>query len=161
MKKRSERSIRKVLIRFISEKKSPLFFSFVSCFLLLNFASCSSEKGNPERFKTGVFEIPAGNGYGATRITRIDSLQIEEYNKIISISNDSIVGEKKIKHIDTLYIKWKNNFFYSLKMKSPKKQLDKDAIYVQITKITDDSYDFSAKIGFNKFLTDGTVYKVK
>jgi hypothetical protein len=46
-------------------------------------------------------------------------------------------------------------------MKSPKKQLDKDAIYVQITKITDNSYDFSAKIGFNKFLMDGTVYKVK
>ena len=46
-------------------------------------------------------------------------------------------------------------------MKSPKKQLDKDAIYVQITKITNDSYDFSAKIGFSKFLTDGTIYKVK
>tara|TARA_B110000902_G_scaffold87191_1_gene103592 strand:- start:1544 stop:2029 length:486 start_codon:yes stop_codon:yes gene_type:complete len=161
MKKRSERSIRKVLIRFISEKKSPLFFSFVSCFLLLNFASCSSEKGNPERFKTGVFEIPAGNGYGATRITRIDSFQIEEYDKIISISNDSIVGEKKIKQIDTLYIEWKNNFFYSLKMKSPKKELDRDILYVQITKITKNSYDFSVKIGFSKYLTEGTLTKIE
>jgi hypothetical protein len=32
---------------------------------------------------------------------------------------------------------------------------------VQITKITEDSYDFSAKIGFSKFLTNGIVYKVK
>jgi hypothetical protein len=46
-------------------------------------------------------------------------------------------------------------------MKSPKKQIDEDAIYVQITKITEDSYDFSAKIGFSKFLTDGTIYKIK
>jgi len=46
-------------------------------------------------------------------------------------------------------------------MKSPKKELDKDPIYVQIVKVTDDSYSFSAKIGFSKFKTDGTIYKVK
>lgn len=125
------------------------------------FISCSSEKPDGNRFKEGVFEIPAGDGYSKTIITRIDSLQIEEYEKIISISNDSVNSEKRVKHIDTLYIKWKNNFFYSLKMKSPKKQLDKDAIYVQITKVKDSSYDFSAKIGFSKFATDGTIYKVK
>lgn len=133
-------------------------YSLFSLFIL---SSCTSDKGDPERFRQGVFEVPAGEGYSKTIITRIDSIQIEEYDKIISISNDSVSGEKRIKHIDTLYIEWKNNFFYSLKMKSPKKQLDKDAIYVQITKITEDSYDFSAKIGFSKFLTDGTVYKVK
>jgi hypothetical protein len=153
--------------------KSKDFFSFnlqnfrynkyfvYSLWLLFFLSACSSEKGDPERFRQGVFEVPAGKGYSKTIITRIDSIQIEEYDKIISISNDSVSGEKRIKHIDTLYIKWKNNFFYSLKMKSPEKQLDKDAIYVQITKITEDSYDFSAKIGFSKFLTDGTVYKVK
>jgi hypothetical protein len=129
--------------------------------LLFILSSCTSDKGDPKRFKEGIFEVPAGDGYSKTTITRIDSIQIEEYDKIISISNDSVSREKRIKHIDTLYIKWKNNFFYSLKMKSPKKELDKDVIYVQITKITDDSYDFSAKIGFSKFLTDGTVYKVK
>ena len=152
---------KKGVLKFIIGKRKTGFLSLICCFFLLILASCSSEKGDPERFKQGVFEILAGDGYSKTIITRIDSLQIEEYEKIISISNDSASGVKRIKHIDTLYIKWKNNFFYSLKMKSPKKQLDKDAIYVQITKITDNSYDFSAKIGFSKFLTDGTIYKVK
>jgi len=102
--------------------------------------SCKSEiNDNSDRFKKGVFEIPAGEGYGKTTITRIDSLQIEEYEKVVSISNDSSSGVKRSKHIDTLYIKWKNNFFYTLKMKSPKKELDKDPIYVQIVKVTDDS----------------------
>lgn len=161
MIKEPKRSIGKRLITFISKRGSALFFLFMSCFLVFNFASCSTEKGNPDRFKTGVFEIPAGNGYSKTRVTRIDSLQIEEYDKIISVSNDSIVGEKKIKQIDTLYIEWKNNFFYSLKMKSPKKELDKDILYVQITKITENSYDFSVKIGFSKYLTEGTLTKIK
>ena len=130
--------------------------------IIITLASCKSEiKDNSNRFKEGVFEIPAGEGYSKTIITRKDSIQIEEYEKIVSISNDSTSGVKRIKHIDTLYIKWKNNFFYSLKMKSPKKQLDKDAIYVQITKVTDSSYSFKAKIGFSKFATDGTIYKVK
>ncbi|AUC84519.1 hypothetical protein CW731_04035 [Polaribacter sp. ALD11] len=161
MIKAEKRVEKKEVLKFILEKRNTLFLSLFSCFFLLILTSCSSEKGDPDRFRQGVFEIPAGDGYSKTIITRIDSLQIEEYDKIISISNDSLSEEKRIKHIDTLYIKWKNNFFYSLKMKSPKKQLDKDAIYVQITKITDDSYDFSAKIGFSKFLTDGTIYKVK
>lgn len=133
-------------------------YSLCSLFFLF---SCASEKGDPDRFRQGVFEVPAGKGYSKTIITRIDSIQIEEYDKIISISNDSVSGEKRIKNIDTLYIEWKNNFFYSLKMKSPKKQIDEDAIYVQITKITEDSYDFSSKIGFSKFLVDGTIYKIK
>jgi len=124
--------------------------------------SCQSEiKDNTDRFKKGVFEIPAGEGYSKTIITRKDSIQIEEYEKIIATSIGSNAGEKRIKHLDTLYIKWKNNFFYSLKMKSPKKELDKDPIYVQITEITDNSYKFKAKIGFSKFATDGTIYKVK
>jgi hypothetical protein len=139
-----------------------LFLVFVSCLLPINLTSCKSEiKDNSDRFKKGVFEIPAGKGYSKTTVTRIDSLQIEEYEKIISISNDSLSGIKRIKNIDTLYIKWKNNFFYSLKMKSPKKEVDKDPIYVQITNVTDNSYDFTAKIGFSKFKQDGTVYKVK
>ena len=135
---------------------------FIFCLIFTVFLNCKSEiEGNPDRFKKGVFEIPAGEGYGKTTIIRKDSLQIEEYEKIISISNDSLSGVKKIKHIDTLFIKWKNNFFYTLKMKSPKKELDKDPIYVQITKVTDTSYSFTAKIGFSKFKQDGTVYKIK
>ena len=126
------------------------------------FYSCNSDlKNNSDRFKKGVFEIPAGKGYSKTIIKRIDSLQIEEYERFVSISNDSNSGVKKIKHIDTLYIKWKNNFFYTLKMKSPKKESDKDPIFVQINKVTDSSYNFTAKIGFSKFKQDGTVFKVK
>lgn len=130
--------------------------------LIIVLSSCNSQtEDNSDRFKKGVFEIPAGKGYNKTIITRIDSLQIEEYTKTISISTDSLTTQKGIKHIDTLYIKWKNNFFYTLKMKSPKKDLDKDPIFVQITKVTDNSYSFTAKIGFSKFKQDGTVYKVK
>ena len=148
------------LYKTIRTKKACNTLLVVATILVLA-SSCTSEKGDPKRFRTGVFEIPAGEGYSKTTITRIDSIQIEEYEKIISVSNDSTTGERRVQHIDTLYIKWKNNFFYSLKMKSPKKQLDKDAIYVQITRITDNSYEFSAKIGFSKFLTDGTIYKIK
>jgi len=130
--------------------------------LIVFLLSCNSPlKDNSNRFKKGVFEIPAGKGYSKTTITRVDSLQIEEYFKIINITNNSITSEKRIKHIDTLYITWKNNFFYTLKMKSPKKELDKDPIFVQITNIKDDSYEFTAKIGFSKFKQDGIAYKIK
>jgi hypothetical protein len=130
--------------------------------IIVLFSSCNSNlKDNSDRFRKGVFEIPAGKGYSKTTIVRIDSLQIEEYSKIVSISNDSSRSEKRIKHIDTLYITWKNNFFYTLKMKSPKKEIDKDPIFVQITNISDNSYEFSAKIGFSKFKQYGIVYKIK
>ncbi len=146
----------------LSAPKAKRMFVFLFSLLMVLISSCKSEiKDNSDRFKKGVFEIPAGKGYSKTIITRVDSLQIEEYEKIINISNDSASGIKRVKHIDTLYIKWKNNFFYSLKLKSPKKQLDRDAIYVQITNVSENSYDFSAKVGFSKFKTDGTIYKIK
>ncbi|WP_258848530.1 hypothetical protein [Polaribacter sp. WD7] len=148
----------------VVRNKFSLLHLFTILFLLCSFFffSCKSDlKDNSDYFKQGVFEIPAGNGYSKTIITRKDSIQIEEYEKIVSISKDSSFTEKRIKHIDTLYIKWKNNFFYTLRMKSPKKKLDKDPIFVQITKLKENSYDFSAKIGFSKYKTDGTIYKVK
>ncbi len=135
--------------------------SSLSSFLFV-LLSCNSDiKDNSKRFKEGLFEIPAGKGYSKTIITRKDSLQIEEYEKIINLSNDSTNSVKRIKNIDTLYIKWKNNFFYSLKMKSPKTKLDKDPIFIQITEVTDSSYNFKAKIGFSKFTSDGIIYKLK
>lgn len=143
-------------IKFISRAFLILLASIFTLY------SCKSNlEDNSDRFKKGVFEIPAGKGYSKTIIIRKDSLQIEEYSKLVSISNDSITEEKQIKHIDTLYITWKNNFFYTLKMKSPKVALDNDPIYVQIVKVTDNSYDFTAKVGFSKFKQDGTVYKVE
>ena len=133
----------------------------LSFFVVFLVFSCTPEKkGDPKRFKYGIFEIPAGNGYGKTTIVRKDSLQIEEYTKIISVSTDSLVSEKEVKHIDTLFIKWKNNFAYSLRMKNPKTDLDKDPIFVQINKVTDSSYSFTAKIGYSNFKQKGTVYIV-
>jgi len=136
---------------------------YLLTFLVLFLAiSCTPEKkGEPTRFVHGTFEIPAGDSYGKTTIVRKDSLQIEEYTKKVSISTDSLVTEKEIKHIDTLYIKWKNNFAYTLRMKSPKTDLDKDPIFVQITKVTDSSYSFTARVGYSNFKQEGTVYKVK
>lgn len=137
-------------------KKSILLLLFIALFF-----SCLPEKNiDASRFKQGVFEIPSGNGYEKTIITRKDSLQIEEYIKKVSISNDSATYDKIEKHIDTLYITWKNNFFYTLQMKSPKKEIDKDPIFVQITKVTDTSYNFTAKIGYSNFKIEDTVYKI-
>lgn len=138
------------------------FSSFLIVFASILVVSCTTEKkGDPTRFKHGAFEIPAGDNYGKTVIVRKDSLQIESYTKKVSISTDSIVTEKEVQHVDTLYIKWKNNFAYTLRMKSPKTDLDKDPIFVQITKVTDNSYNFTARIGYSNFKQKGTVYKVK
>ena len=134
---------------------SVLLFSLCLC-------SCKKEyKTSANRFKLGVFEIPAGKGYSKTIITRKDSIQIEEHTTTVSISKDSTVTEKKTKHIDTLYITWKNDFAYSLRMKNPKNDLDKDPIFVQINKVSNDSYDFTAKIGYSKFKQTGTLYLSK
>lgn len=125
------------------------------------FMACQPEiKGDPDRFKKGTFEIPAGKNYGKTEIKRIDSLHIEKYTRYVEVSTDSGSYTKEVTRTDTLYIKWKNNFSYTLRMKSPKKDLDKDQIFVQITKITEDSYDFSARVGYSEFKQTGTVYKV-
>jgi hypothetical protein len=139
-------------------KKTLFILSVITVFL-----SCKEVKivDNNNQFKKGEFEIPAGDGYGKTTITRIDSLQIEKYTKSVSISTDSIVKDRVESHIDTLYIEWKNNFSYILRMKSPKTSLDKDQIFVKINKVTDSSYSFVARIGYSKFKQTGTVYKVK
>jgi len=154
------KGIKKGEVSIFNRMKSKVILPLFS-FLFILFSCNSDIKDNSKRFKEGIFEIPAGKGYGKTIITRKDSLQIEEYEKIINLSNDSITSIKRIKNIDTLYIKWKNNFFYSLKMKSPKTKLDKDPIYIQITEVTDSSYNFKAKIGFSKFTSDGIIYKLK
>jgi hypothetical protein len=129
--------------------------------VFIAFTACQPElKGEPDRFRLGTFEIPAGKNYGKTEIKRIDSLHIEKYTRFVEVSTDSGSYTKEVTRTDTLYIKWKNNFFYTLRMKSPKTKADKDEIFVQITKVTDTSYDFSAKIGYSNFKQTGTVYKI-
>lgn len=122
-----------------------LFCFVVSSFILL-LSSCKSKfKDNSDRFKEGVFEIPAGDNFVKETIIRNDSIQISKHGN----------------SIDTLSIKWKNNFFYTLKYTNPKTDLQKDPMYIQINKLYDDRYDFTVRIGFSNFSQKGTVYKIK
>lgn len=126
--------------------KSNLHFLSIIFMLFFVFIACNSDiKDDSDKFKVGVFEIPAGKDFVKETIIRKDSIQISKY------------GE----NIDTLSIEWKNNFFYTLKYINPKNDLQKDPMYIQINKIRDDSYDFTVKIGFSKFSKKGTIYKVK
>ena len=97
--------------------------------LLIIFTVCvacePTIQGSPDRFKTGVFEVPAVNGMSKSR-----------------------------------YIQWKNHFFYTARMKSPKTEIDKEPMFYQITKITKNSYDFSMRIGYSEFRQTGTVTKI-
>lgn len=121
-----------------------IIFIFLSVFLLL---SCKDVPivDNNNQFKTGTFEIPAGKNFVEETIIRKDSLQISKYGT----------------QIDTMTIKWKNNFFYTLKYINPKNELQKDPMFVQINKIYNNSYDFTVKVGFSSFSTKGTIYKIK
>ena len=120
------------------------FLTLVLC--VFSFSACKSDfKDNSDRFKVGVFEIPAGKDFVKETIIRKDTIQISKYGD----------------NIDTLSIKWKNNFFYTLKYINPKNNLQKDPMFVQINKLKEDSYDFTVKIGFSKFSKKGTIYKVK
>ena len=127
-------------------EKLESILSYALILSVLIFSSCKSEfEDNSERFKVGVFEIPAGKDFVKETIIRKDSIQISKHGN----------------HIDTLSIKWKNNFFYTLKYINPKNDLEKDPMFIQINKINKDSYDFTVKIGFSKFAKKGTMYKTK
>lgn len=105
--------------------------------------SCKNDGLDPERFKTGNFEIPAGKGYEKTIIIRQDSLQIEKYEN----------------RIDSLSIFWKDNFNYTLKMLHPKTAIDEEPIHVKITDLKKNAYDFEAVIGHSNFVQKGTIFK--
>ena len=105
---------------------------------------CKKGSLNPDRFKTGTFEIPAGKGYEKTIIIRQDSLQIEKYQD----------------RTDTLSIIWKNNFNYTLQMIHPKTAVDEDPIHIKITNIEKESYDFEAVIGHSNFVQKGKIIKI-
>ena len=120
-------------------KKIVLIFSIFTLII-----SCKETPLSPDRFKTGTFELPADKSYSKTIIKRVDSLQIEQY-------------EEKI---DTLSITWKDNFNYTLKMIHPKTAIDEDPIYVKITNIENNSYDFEATIGYSKFVQKGKIIKI-
>ena len=120
-------------------KKIALIISIITLII-----SCKNDPLNPDRFKTGTFEIPEGKGYKKTIIVRLDSLQIEKY-------------EDKT---DTLSIVWKNNFEYTLNMTHPKTAIDEDPIHVKITNLKKDSYEFEAVIGHSNFVQKGEIIKI-
>lgn len=140
--------------------RTPRSIFYIILLLIASYCTTKFE-GNPDRFKFGVFEIPATESFGKTTIIRKDSLQIESYSKEVSVSKDGTTKTQTITQVDTLYITWKNNFFYTLRMKSPKKEIDKQPIFVQITKVKDSSYEFSAKVGYSNFKQEGTAFKIK
>ena len=111
--------------------------------LLISIISCKNDESNPERFKIGTFEIPEGKGYEKTIIIRQDSLQIEKYED----------------RVDSLSIFWKDNFNYTLLILHPKTAIDEDPIYVKITSLNKNSYDFEAVIGHSNFVQKGTIFK--
>ena len=134
----------------------------LSLMLPVTFTLCKPEiEGNPNRFKTGTFEVPAVNGISKSLILRKDSIQIEKYTKFTEVSTDSGVFLLKERKIDTFYIRWKNNFFYTARMKSPRTEIDKEPMFYQITKISENSYNFSMRIGYSEFRQTGTVIKIK
>ena len=104
--------------------------------------ACMNDAPDPERFKIGIFEIPEGKGYEKTHIIRVDSLQIETY------------GSKT----DTLLIRWKDNFNYTLLMLNPKNAVEEEPIHVKITDISRKSYKFEAVIGNSNFVQNGTLH---
>ena len=73
-------------------EKLESILSYALILSVLIFSSCKSEfEDNSERFKVGVFEIPAGKDFVKETIIRKDSIQISKHGN----------------HIDTLSIKWK------------------------------------------------------
>lgn len=119
-------------------KKIALIIGFFTLIV-----ACRNDELNPDRFKTGTFEIPAGKGYEKTIIIRQDSLQIEKYES----------------RIDSLSIYWKNNFNYTLKMLHPKSAIDEEPIHVKITSLKKKSYEFEAVIGHSNYIQKGTIFK--
>lgn len=108
--------------------------------------SCQKkDKIDLEKFKTGTFEIPAGDKYDKTTFIREGNYQIEIYKN----------------RVDTLSIHWKNNFNYSLQMLHPKSKLDNEPINVKITEVTANSYEFEAIIGHSNYVQKGTVNKIE
>ena len=119
-------------------KKIALIIGFFTVIV-----ACKNDELNPDRFRTGTFEIPAGKGYEKTIIIRQDSLQIEKYES----------------RIDSLSINWTNNFNYTLRMLHPKTAIDEDPIHVKITNLKKYSYDFEAVIGHSNYIQKGTIFK--
>ncbi len=122
-------------------KKQLLILGLV----ILGLSSCEKEQYSVEKFKSGVFEIPATDRYSKTEIIRNDSLQIEYYED----------------RVDSLKIVWLSNFKYDLIPVQIENAPEEEIIHVRIKKIRANEYDFEAKIGISNFTSKATLIKIK
>ncbi|WP_196894312.1 hypothetical protein [Aureivirga marina] len=109
----------------------------------INF-SCE-QKNTSKRFRSGTFEVPAGENHDKFTFVRKDSLQIENYGGVI----------------DTLIVQWQDDFNYTAKYLHPKKSIEKQIFHFQITGVKDNSYTYKFKIGDSNYNQEGTVIKIK
>lgn len=112
--------------------------------VITSIISCKKEPNNTDRFRIGTFEILAEKGFEKTTIIRKDSIQIETYQN----------------KTDTLFIKWKDDFNYLLLMKNPKTAIDEDTIFVKITSIKNNSYEFESVIGNSNYIEKEKIIKI-
>jgi len=118
------------------------FYYFI---LLILIISCNKSTNlTPNELRNGKFKTIIEKGNYISIANRNDSIQIETFNN----------------KIDTFYIKWKNNFKYSLIKKNPKSKLDKKEFIVKITGIKQNSYTFSAYFKDSNFKQKGKAFKL-
>lgn len=112
--------------------------------VIISVISCKDKSKNTAKFRVGTFEIPAEKGFEKTTIIRKDSIQIETYQN----------------KTDTLIIKWKDDFNYSLLIKNPKTAIDEDTIFVKITSVKNNSYEYESVIGNSNYVQKEKMIKV-
>lgn len=113
--------------------------------LSINALSCKNESIHIDELKNGTFETELEDVKGNSIAVRKDSIQIELFD-----------GKR-----DTFYIRWKNDFEYTLFKKNPKNLLDSTPFYVKITGIKKNTYNFTAHYKGSNFRQKGTATKVE
>lgn len=117
--------------------------------LLIAFAlvSCYNQERNCSDFKTGKFTSETtveGKNFTST-FERNDSIQIENYNKVI----------------DTFSIRWINDCEYILENTKPKNRAEKKAVHVKILNTKDLKYNFEYSFVGDAKKQFGSVTKLK
>ena len=113
-----------------------LFFVTVSC--------VKNNNIHVDDLKYGSFKTTLEDNETVSFATRIDSIQIEDFN-----------GTK-----DTFNINWIDQFEYVLVKKNPKTMLDSTPFYVKITGIKNNTYTFNAYYKGSNFKQKGTAVKL-
>lgn len=113
--------------------------------LSISALSCKNDSIHVDELKNGTFETELEEDAGNSVAIRNDSIQIELFD-----------GKR-----DTFYIRWKNDFEYTLLKKNPKNLLDSTPFHVKITAIKKNTYNFTAHYKGSNFKQKGTATKVE